>query len=159
MLLGGNARPNASAMSADLQKHPGWTVVPCSHEDRCNSFLSRPLVVLHASPVPPGRGQHEAESTTNMTVTKPLTADEAAEYLGLPKATLMQWRSRYPGYGPNATIVGGSLRYRVNELERWLDAHTEGHETFDADTAELPSARVSTPTGSLSRKSRPRKVA
>lgn len=94
-----------------------------------------------------------------MTISNPVTADEAAEYLGIPKATLMQWRSRYPGYGPNATIAGGSLRYRLNELERWLDAHTEGHETFDADAAELPSARVSVPRGSLSRKSGPRKVA
>lgn len=94
-----------------------------------------------------------------MNPNKPLTADEAAEYLSLPKGTLMQWRSRYPGYGPCATIVGGSLRYRISELERWLDSHTEGHETFDAVAAELPSARVSTPTGSLSRKSGPRKVA
>lgn len=159
MLLGGNARPNKSAMAADLQKHRRWTVAPCRPEGRCNSFLSRSMVVPHASPVPPGRGQHEAESTTTMTISKPLTADKAAEHLGIPKATLMQWRSRYPGYGPNATIVGGSLRYRVNELERWLDAHTEGHETFDADAAELPSARVSVPKGSLSRKSGPRKVA
>lgn len=94
-----------------------------------------------------------------MTISKSLTADQAAEHLGIPKATLMQWRSRYPGYGPNATIVGGALRYRVNELERWLDAHTEGHETFDADQAALPSARLATPKGSLSRRSRPRNVA
>ena len=159
MLLGGNARPNESAMDADLLKLRRWTVAPCRLEGCRNSFLSRPMVVPHASPVPPGRGQHEAESKSTMTVTIPLTADQAAEHLGIPKATLMQWRSRYPGYGPNATIVGGSLRYRINELERWLDAHTEGHETFDADAVELPPARVSTPKGSLSRKSRPRKVA
>lgn len=159
MLLGGNTRPNESPMATDLQKHRRWTVAPRRPKGRRNSFLSRPMVVPHASPVPPGRGPHTAESTTTMTNSKSVTADEAAEYLGIPKATLMQWRSRYPGYGPNATIVGGSLRYRVNELERWLNAHTEGHETFDAEAAQLPSARVSTPKGSLSRKSRPRKVA
>lgn len=116
-------------------------------------------MVSHASPVPPGRGQYEAESKTHVNITKSLTADEAAEFLGLPKATLMQWRSRYPGYGPNATILGGRLVYRVSELERWLDQRTEGHEAFDADAAGLPVARMARPKGSLSRKSGPRKVA
>lgn len=158
MLSGRNTRHEVRT-SCGLRELSLMMPVRCRRQDRRNSFLKGSRVVPHASPVPPGRGQHEAESTTTMTISNSLSADEAAQHLGIPKATLMQWRSRYPGYGPNATIAGGSLRYRVNELERWLDAHTEGHETFDANKAKLPSARLSTPKGSLSRRSRSRTVA
>ena len=52
-----------------------------------------------------------------------ISIDELAEYLAKPKASLYAWRSR--GLGPKAIRVGRDLRYRMSEVERWLDEHTE----------------------------------
>jgi predicted DNA-binding transcriptional regulator AlpA len=54
-----------------------------------------------------------------------LTSDEAALVLGIPVATLRTWRSRRRGYGPRAVQVGGSIRYRLDDLLAWIEAHTE----------------------------------
>ena len=47
-----------------------------------------------------------------------LNTDEACGYLGVPKATLLTWRVRRPGYGPRAVKAGGRLKYRHSELDR-----------------------------------------
>ena len=52
-----------------------------------------------------------------------LNTEEACGYLGVPKATLLTWRVRRPGYGPRAVKAGGRLKYRLSELDRWLSAH------------------------------------
>ncbi len=44
---------------------------------------------------------------------------EVSDYLGVPVATLYQWRSHRTG--PPAIRVGRHLRYRRSALERWLD--------------------------------------
>ena len=54
-----------------------------------------------------------------------LNTEEACGYLGVPKATLLTWRVRRPGYGPLAVKAGGRLKYRLSELDRWLSAHEE----------------------------------
>lgn len=54
-----------------------------------------------------------------------LNTDAACGYLGVPKATLLTWRVRRPGYGPRAVKAGGRLKYRLSELDRWLSAHEE----------------------------------
>jgi hypothetical protein len=54
-----------------------------------------------------------------------LNTDDACGYLGVPKATLLTWRARRPGYGPHAVKAGGRLKYRLSELDRWLRAHDE----------------------------------
>ncbi len=54
-----------------------------------------------------------------------LNTDDACGYLGVPKATLLTWRVRRPGYGPRAVKAGGRLKYRLSELDRWLSAHAE----------------------------------
>src|SRR5262245_1988077 len=54
-----------------------------------------------------------------------LNTDDACGYLGVPKATLLTWRVRRPGYGPRAVKAGGRLKYRRSELDRWLEAHEE----------------------------------
>jgi hypothetical protein len=54
-----------------------------------------------------------------------LNTDDACGYIGVPKATLLTWRVRRPGYGPRAVKAGGRLKYRLSELNRWLDAHEE----------------------------------
>ena len=54
-----------------------------------------------------------------------LNTEDACGYLGVPKATLLTWRVRRPGYGPRAVKAGGRLKYRLSELDRWLRAHEE----------------------------------
>ena len=46
-----------------------------------------------------------------------LNTEEACGYLGVPKATLLTWRVRRPGYGPRAVKAGGRLKYRLSELD------------------------------------------
>lgn len=52
-----------------------------------------------------------------------LTVDQVSDWLGVPKGTLYQWRSR--SRGPRAIKVGNGIRYRRSEIENYLDLHTE----------------------------------
>jgi excisionase family DNA binding protein len=53
-------------------------------------------------------------------VIEPLwTAEDVAKFLGVPVATLYQWR--YRRTGPRAYRVGRHLRYRPAEVRAWLD--------------------------------------
>jgi hypothetical protein len=45
-----------------------------------------------------------------------------AAYLDRPERTLEDWRLR--GRGPAYVRVGQKVRYRVRDVERWLDANT-----------------------------------
>lgn len=59
-----------------------------------------------------------------MSPRRPLaSAAEVSEYLGVPVATLHQWR--YLGTGPRAAKVGRHLRYRWEDVEKWLDQQSE----------------------------------
>lgn len=49
-----------------------------------------------------------------------VTQAELAEYLGIPEATLEQWRSR--GGGPDFVRAGRHVRYRLSEVNAWMDA-------------------------------------
>jgi hypothetical protein len=66
-----------------------------------------------------------------------LNTEDACGYLGVPKATLLTWRVRRPGYGPRAVKAGGRLKYRLSELDRWLRAHEESF-TEDQEIGEAP---------------------
>jgi predicted DNA-binding transcriptional regulator AlpA len=44
---------------------------------------------------------------------------EVADFLRVDRKLLYDWR--YRGIGPRALRVGGHLRYRWSEVERWLD--------------------------------------
>ena len=46
------------------------------------------------------------------------TAQDVADYLTVPLATLYQWR--YLGTGPTAYRVGRHLRYEPAAVQRWL---------------------------------------
>jgi excisionase family DNA binding protein len=48
------------------------------------------------------------------------SVDEAAAYLGLSKKTLYGWRCERSG--PPSYRVGGSVRYRPDEVRAWVDA-------------------------------------
>lgn len=50
-----------------------------------------------------------------------VTEAEAAEKLGVSAAALEKWRLR--GTGPSFVRVGRRIRYRLVELDRFLDAH------------------------------------
>jgi excisionase family DNA binding protein len=54
-----------------------------------------------------------------------LSADEVAEFLGIPVSTLYQWRHR--GCGPAAYRVGRHLRYDPSTVRAWLDDHLTEH--------------------------------
>jgi excisionase family DNA binding protein len=47
---------------------------------------------------------------------------DVAEYLGVPVATLYQWRTH--GQGPAARKVGKYLRYKPDDVMAWFDAIT-----------------------------------
>lgn len=77
-----------------------------------------------------------------------LNTDDACGYLGVPKATLLTWRVRRPGYGPRAVKAGGRLKYRLSELDRWLQDHQEsfplGEDSEEIDAASDGAGQVRT---------------
>jgi len=52
-----------------------------------------------------------------------LTAPEVAGFLGVPLATLYQWRTR--GTAPRAVRVGKHLRFRRADLDAWVERHSD----------------------------------
>jgi len=47
------------------------------------------------------------------------TVEELADYLGVPIATLYQWR--YRREGPPGFRVGRHVRYRWGDIEQWIE--------------------------------------
>ena len=54
-----------------------------------------------------------------------LRPDELASLLGIPLATIYRWRSR--GDGPPGIRVGRHVRYRLEDVDRWLDEQRDRH--------------------------------
>lgn len=52
-----------------------------------------------------------------------LTVQELAEYLGVPVATLYQWR--YRREGPPGFRVGRHVRYRWSDVQEWIEHQLE----------------------------------
>jgi hypothetical protein len=75
-----------------------------------------------------------------------LNTDDACGYLGVPKATLLTWRVRRPGYGPRAVKAGGRLKYRLSELDRWLDAHEESFTEEQVEAAMAIEEKPASPS-------------
>ncbi|MBE8518121.1 helix-turn-helix domain-containing protein [Amycolatopsis sp. H6(2020)] len=50
---------------------------------------------------------------------KLLSIDDVADYLGVPKNTLYQWRTK--GYGPTGRRIGKYVRYRSEDVDAWVD--------------------------------------
>ncbi len=48
-----------------------------------------------------------------------LSSEDVAEYLGVPLGTVYRWRSR--GEGPAGYRVGRHVRYKLADLEHWLE--------------------------------------
>lgn len=76
------------------------------------------------TPGPTGTLSRLATSPTTGRMYDPLlTVDQVSDWLGVPKGTLYQWRSR--SRGPRAIKVGNGIRYRRSEIETYLDLHTD----------------------------------
>jgi len=54
-----------------------------------------------------------------------MTNKQAAEYLGIADGTLNKWR--VTGGGPKFAKIGGSVRYKVDELEAFANKSTFPH--------------------------------
>ncbi|PXY28220.1 helix-turn-helix transcriptional regulator [Prauserella muralis] len=50
---------------------------------------------------------------------KLLSIDDLADYLGIPKNTLYQWRTK--GYGPQGRRIGKHVRYRMEDVDTWIE--------------------------------------
>ena len=48
---------------------------------------------------------------------------ELAAYLGVPIATIYQWR--HHGRGPASYRIGRHVRYRTSDIEQWLKAQRD----------------------------------
>jgi predicted DNA-binding transcriptional regulator AlpA len=48
-----------------------------------------------------------------------LSPEALANYLDVPLASIYRWRVR--GYGPRGLRVGKHVRYRLSDVEHWLD--------------------------------------
>lgn len=51
-----------------------------------------------------------------------LSPQELADYLGVPVRTVYTWQHK--GTSPNYIRVGKHVRYRREDVEAWLTAHT-----------------------------------
>ena len=49
---------------------------------------------------------------------------ELAEYLGIPAATIYDWRTR--GGGPRAHRFGKHLKFAVSDVRTWVETQREG---------------------------------
>jgi len=52
-----------------------------------------------------------------------LSPDELASYLAVPLATVYRWHSRREG--PPGIRVGRHLRYRLDDVDRWLNGRRD----------------------------------
>jgi excisionase family DNA binding protein len=52
-----------------------------------------------------------------------LTIAELADYLGVPVATIYDWR--VDGKGPRGIRIGRSVKFAVSDVRAWIDAHRE----------------------------------
>ncbi len=59
--------------------------------------------------------------------TRLLTVEELAHYLQVPRATIYKWR--YSSEGPPASRVGRHLRYRLEDVDTWLNSRKRRLET------------------------------
>jgi len=54
---------------------------------------------------------------------KLLSLPDLADYLGVPVRTLYSWRTRREG--PRAIKVGRALRFRLADVDRWIEEHAD----------------------------------
>lgn len=52
-----------------------------------------------------------------------VSTQDLADYLGIPPASLAQWRHK--GTGPRGYRVGRHVKYRMSEVDAWLQAQAD----------------------------------
>ena len=67
----------------------------------------------------------EAERAARTETERLLRPDEVAAFLGIPLRTIYRWRSRHEG--PPSYHVGRHVRYRLEDVQRWLDERRDAH--------------------------------
>lgn len=55
-----------------------------------------------------------------------LSIDDLAAKLQIPKKTIYTWRSQVPRRGPRGFRVGRHVRYRLEDVEAWVESLIEG---------------------------------
>jgi len=55
-----------------------------------------------------------------------LSVAELAAYLGVPIATIYQWRHHHRG--PTGYRIGRHVRYRARDVEHWLETQRDHHD-------------------------------
>lgn len=75
---------------------------------------------------PDGAEQQPSDTPFPFSVSLPeiMKPRRLAEHLDVPLSTLYKWR--YRGEGPPGIKIGGHVRYRRSDVERWLADHEEG---------------------------------
>jgi excisionase family DNA binding protein len=73
------------------------------------------------------------------------TAREVADLLGVSAETVLRWTRR--GELPAIRLPGGAIRYREDELDRWLTAHATVGDT--GPVTKAGPGGVAPPTGTL----------
>ena len=53
-----------------------------------------------------------------------LSIDQVAEYLNVPKSTVYKWNQH--GTGPRFLKVGRYVRYRLADVDAWLEQRAHG---------------------------------
>lgn len=133
---------------------------------RPSDLVVRPLASVTHLVVQLGKGEQmstdmsASDSAVSLVRDPFLNTDDACGYLGVPKATLLTWRVRRPGYGPRAVKAGGRLKYRLSELDRWLRAHEESFAENEPPRPRGPGVvrnrnRANRVSGTASRASEP----
>ncbi len=69
-----------------------------------------------------------------MTESIVLNPEEVAAYLGVSKSFLM--KARVTGNTPPYVKIGGAVRYRVNDLEEWLNQNTRRSTSQDVEVSD-----------------------
>ena len=52
-----------------------------------------------------------------------LSPDDLASYLGVPLKTVYNWRTE--GKGPRGIKVGRHVRFRMNDVQAWLEENAD----------------------------------
>lgn len=52
------------------------------------------------------------------------SAQEVADYVGVPVATVYRWNTN--GTGPRRYRVGKHVRYRLSDVDTWLEGKVDG---------------------------------
>lgn len=78
-------------------------------------------------------------SPDHPTVSLMLTPEEAARHLGIKVSTLASWRftSVGPAYYRVGNGRGSSVRYRLDDLDAWLQAHRVEPKEANEDAAAI----------------------